>query len=985
MRLLLEASAVYLLVAASGGIPSSLAWTAHQNPLSFPASSSSVRRRRSTELARRRQLLLRVRNLQNVKGFEDFDRTRTVRSGASASTTSRSKKPERIRPTCDDKDEPEQRNPPPSREGRRTKFRFDAVDARKSIPTHLFKHELQHLVRNGKVRDGKTVAEQAEELLLARVTNPDDALSYDTVSFNIVLQAWANQRAMTAALRADNLLSLMLRTGSIATRANNTRTGALVQADAYSYAAVLNGYAKSGGKMKAALRATELLEQFERSSVPIVTSDVCHNAAMNAWAVSGSPQAGDRAERILRQLLGIKTVQPTRIAFNACIKAYAKAGQPAEAQRLLDQMKALSADAHPNLTPDKITYSSCIDAWSRSFDCSSDAAGQAERLLAEMEEAFVATGDVNIQPDVVSYTSVLSAFAQSGSIHHNKAQKLLERMRLHAQDGPNAPFLNAWIHLLARTSSARNNETSGSKAHAAAAAEEILEYMQVEYARGDAGMKPCKITYTAVITVLAHVGTADAARRAEGLLDELQTTWERTSDDDFLPNAKTFTSALNAWAKSGSPSAVESAENLVRRMEELHERTKSVELEPSLVVFLQVFQVLANSRSNDAAEKAKNLLQKMHRLHLNGFPDVRPDATTYAYLINAFTKSRVGNVADLATVVLTEAEEGYRAGIGSLKPTALLYSAVLQAYAKCSSARGAQLAEQLLDRTKELYRQGKLYAKPTTLFCTLIKCFLMSSARPHFVWTHDLLSCIFLFAWLCRRQRGDRRARTERGRPGLGGARRGAAGRARVSRKSRRRLPSPHDPHVQRRHSGVEELRGRARRSPPGRGAPPAHERRPQGGRRGLPSRPGDPQLDHWRVGRQREREFRREGGAVLGLHGAVRREGRRLAETGRLHVQQLHRRPHAAELPAAGAPAVRAHEGAARVGRGRRHRRTRRRRRRSQRGLAGLHHAHDDSSGSGEQPGRDRPPGSVAHRARDLSLRRRSDGIVVIGECTKT
>jgi pentatricopeptide repeat protein len=578
------------------------------------------------------------------------------------------------------------------------------------------------------VLDGRTVAEQAEELLLARMNDPDDFSSYDTVSFNIVLQAWANQRSMAAALRADNLLSVMLRTpgsGSLArtneTTARTTGGGPpRVRADAYSYAAVLNGYAKSGGKMKAALRATELLEQFERSSLSQVTSDVCHNAAMNAWAVSGSPQAGDRAERILRQLLGIQTVIPTRIAFNACIKAYAKAGQPTDAQRLLNQMKALSI-SHPHLTPDKITYSSCIDAWSRSS--SSDDARQAERLLAEMEDAFAATGNANVQPDVVSYTSVLSAFAQSGTIHANKAHELMERMRRHAQDGPNAAFLNAWIHLLARTSTARNGgtATTGSQVHAAAtAAGEILEYMQVEYAGGNANMKPCKITYTAVISVLAHVGTVEAARRAEALLDELHTTWERTMDDDYLPNAKTFASVLNAWAKSGSPNAGESAENLVRRMEHLYEMTKSADLEPSLVVFLQVFQVLANSRSNDAAEKAKHLLQKMHRLHLGGFHDVRPDATTYAYLINAFTKSRVGNVADLATIVLTEAEEGYRAGIGSLKPTALLYSAVLQAYAKCASPRGAELAEQLLERTKELYRQGKLYAKPTTLFCTWI-------------------------------------------------------------------------------------------------------------------------------------------------------------------------------------------------------------------------------------------------------------------------
>jgi pentatricopeptide repeat protein len=632
-----------------------------------------------------------------------------------------------------------------------------------SSPSHSFNRELQHLTRTGKTRplDGRTPAEQAEELLLDKVKgetaqdSPSSSSSYDTVSFNIVLQAWANQRTMAAALRADNLLSLMHHISSSSIPGNNqTRDSDSVRADAYSYAAVINGYAKSGGKVKAAIRATELLDEFERSSHVAVTSDVCYNAAMNAWAVSGSPQAGERAERILRQLLGMKNVRPTRIAYNACIKAHAKAGQPREAQRLLDQMKMLSTTAHqPQLSPDKITYSSCIDAWSHSCD-SSEAAHQAEQLLSEMEEAFATTGDRNVQPDVVSYTSVLAAYAQTGSIHHRKAHELLERMQRYAQDEPNAPFLNAWIHLLAKTSASTRVWTATAESQESAA-EEILAFMRSEYTeRGCADMKPCKITYTAVITVLAQVGTSTAARRAEELLDELQAKWEETGDANYLPNAKTFASVLNAWAKSGSSSAVESAERLVRRMEDLYERTGSEELEPSLVVYLQVFQALANSRSDESADKAKRLLQKMHNLQLSGFPGVRPDATTYAYLINAFTKSKVDNVAELATVVLTEAEEGYRAGIGSLKPTPLLYSAVLQAYAKISSPEGSRLAEELLSRTKELYQQGKLYAKPTTLFC---KCCLRTAITR--LYTHTLT-----YVWKTQTTRSSTRT------PGAAGA-----------------------------------------------------------------------------------------------------------------------------------------------------------------------------------------------------------------------
>lgn len=565
---------------------------------------------------------------------------------------------------------------------------------------HLFNRSLQSILRSGGSSDGgRSVVQQAHHLLMQKVELPYDG-SYDTVSFNLVLQGWARQNSLASAQRADNLLSVLLRLSST--------LKAPYTPDAYSYAAVLHAYAKSGGKLRAALRANELLEQLIHSNRRLDT-DVCHNAVINAWAASGDPRAGSRAEQILRRLLGSTDIQPTLISFNACIKAYAKSGQPDHAQRLLDELKKMSGK-RPELAPDKISYSSCIDAWSRSCT-SSVSAAMAEGLLREMEAAFEVTGDENIRPDIVAYTSVLAAYAKSGAaIGNDKVIELLDRLQRYAQQTPNAPFLNAWIHLLAKTS------TLDPMAPHDREAESILAFMRAEYATGEADLKPCKITFTAVISVLAQVGTVAAAERASQLLDELQALWEATGDVDFLPNAKTFASVLNAWAKVGARITVDRADKLIERMEELYERTKSDDLKPNLIVFFQAFQVFANSRERHAATRAKDLLHKMKFLYLSGYPEVRPDATTYAYLVNAFTKLKVDNVAELASMVLEEAEAGYSAGIGGLRPTPLLYSAVLQAYAKSSSREGAEMAETLLGRTKEMYKQGKLYAKPTALF-----------------------------------------------------------------------------------------------------------------------------------------------------------------------------------------------------------------------------------------------------------------------------
>lgn len=547
-----------------------------------------------------------------------------------------------------------------------------------------FNKALQELTKSS--RDRRVAAQRAYESLMERIAEGDPE-TYDTVSFNIVLRAFAEEQSVAGAQAADELLKVLLKDN---------------KADAYSYAAVLNAYAKSGGRLRAAQRATELLTQLEQSSI-VLQTDVCHNAVMNAWAVSGCPRAGPRAEQILEGLQSSTSIGPTRISYNACIKAFSRSSQPQEAQRLLEQMKQFD---RVDLMPDKISYSTCIDAWARSSD--ENAAEQAEGLLGEMEEAFVRTEDGRIRPDVVTYTSVLAAYARSHRIGAEKAHELLTRMREHSST-PNAAFLNNWIHLLAKTATIETAST-----HQIIAVD-MLRFMEAEFESGKVDMKPCKITYTAVISVLAQVGTVQAAKEAELLLDELLLKWRATSDDDYLPSVKTYASVLYTWAKSDAPS-IDRADFLMRQMHGLYDETQADELKPNLVVFAQVFQILANSRDSSAAVRAKDLLHEMKGLSTKGYPDVRPDAATYANLINAFTKAKVDNVAEIATLVLREAEEGYAAGIGELRPTELLYSAVLQAYAKSASKEGAELAESLLARTKEMYREGKMYAKPTALF-----------------------------------------------------------------------------------------------------------------------------------------------------------------------------------------------------------------------------------------------------------------------------
>ena len=513
---------------------------------------------------------------------------------------------------------------------------------------------------------------EAERLLLEKIKEgiPDE--DFDTLSFNLILNALARKRTKDSARRADELLQILLQIPRL-------------RADGYSYLAVLNAWAKSGGKREAALRSEELLDQMDHSIT--VNSDFCYNAVMDCWSVSGCDDSGRRAERWLKRLEE-QGPYPTRISYNACIKAWARTrnGAP-EAHRLLMRMKHIGGD----LSPDKISYSTCIDAWCRSASNHTDAAEKAEVLLHHLEHS--SQENENLRPDIVAYTSVLYAFAKAG-VDTRRALGLIDRLKKYGNEQPNTTFLNTMIHLFAK--------------------QRKIGQAEVLFASMKESLMADKITYTSLISANANVGNAT---RALEIWEELEALYEETKKPRYLPTTKTVSSVLYAISRSRDfPGSIDIAERLLNRLFELYRDTQDNELVPNTIAYSQVFLILSTSSDPTAPVRALKLMEHMKEEQRSGNRLVNPDAATYAYLINTLTKARTTDAAYRATEILRDVERGYKMGDDNLKPTQLLYSAVLQAYAKSASPDGANKAEELLQRTKNLYRSGKMYAKPTTLY-----------------------------------------------------------------------------------------------------------------------------------------------------------------------------------------------------------------------------------------------------------------------------
>ena len=508
--------------------------------------------------------------------------------------------------------------------------------------------------------------EYAEGILIEHIQN--ETAKYDTVSFNMILSAWAKQKNMPAARRADALLTQLLQHPTL-------------KADSYSYSAVINAYAKSGGGKTAALRAEELLHQMTTTWIPC-QNDFCHNAVIDSWAVSGDPNAGRRAQRCLEKLQSSK-IRPSRITYNGILKAWARSpGGADEALKVLREMERLGGE----VVPDKVSYTTVIDAYCK--ERLPDSIVEAETLLQEMEEKSETHGD-DLRPDIFTYSCVLHAYAESVDV--SKAMRLKDRMKKFAKQEPNTTFLNTMMHLFA-------------KANQPDAAETLFESMV-------ASSMEDKITYSALISAHANQGNAT---RALQLLEQLETKFNETGSVDYLPNEKTFGATIRAIANA-PVQFDDTRSNLLRWIDDLYHRMDRLALQKAqaqeyLVLYSQMFTSLANTRDRRAARRALLLLDQMQER------GIHPNSSIYANLINTLTKSRVSNAAELATHYLEMAENGYDRGNDLLRPTKMLYSACLQSYAKTSSPEGAEAAEKLLQRTKALYQKGRLYAKPTSLY-----------------------------------------------------------------------------------------------------------------------------------------------------------------------------------------------------------------------------------------------------------------------------
>eukprot|EP01082_Thalassiosira_pseudonana_P009629 g8420.t1 g8420 contig3:53576-56252(-) len=553
-----------------------------------------------------------------------------------------------------------------------------------------------------------TAAQMAErclrKIILEKQTgNPRAIVSIDM--YHSVIQAWVKTGSHSGLLHASSLLDYM----------ESNIDEELIPSSVKCYVTVLDGWCKSRSK-GAEVKAEEMLDRIDGiggkrrdssdnddgtlqdgTSTALDThnnnnKDVrYYNNVMNRIATSGKSNAGQEAERLLKNLIdqykrGDKSMAPNRSSFNTVIKAYANTGgknAARNAKRILNMMENPSSlglqDISTEIEPDKVSCTSILMAWANSGHggdglCEVDAGEKAEQLLERMEGMY-RRGNREIRPDTVTYNSVIKVWGKCG---HNQAgdrsERLLNMMLCRYEEGddqvrPDDVTFNSVIH----------NMAIGNEADSPQKALKLLEQMEESYQSGLIDAKPDVFTYNSVLNAFARSGCPGSAERAEEILNNLENSFDK-GIWDVQPDVCSYNIVINAWGNSGEDIGVGKAVALLDKMSARTNEGKA-SLKPDITTYNSVLHAWSQSTDRNAPVKALGLLELMFRLYESGKKEAQPDVLSFSTVINSFGKSKLPGKAREVRHLLRRMQQLYKDGQDGMQPNIFVYSAVLNACA----------------------------------------------------------------------------------------------------------------------------------------------------------------------------------------------------------------------------------------------------------------------------------------------------------------
>lgn len=288
----------------------------------------------------------------------------------------------------------------------------------KIVPDVISYNTIIHcLSQCGRTSDAELVLDQMKEAGV----NPN------SITYNTLLAAYTNRKNKKQQSKGSRI-----DTTSAEKLFGKMREDPSITPDVVTYNTMLNAYARGGDIEKAEV----LLKEMFSEESPVSPDSTSINTVISAWTKSGKPNAPQRAEAILEEMLRSDTswqeggkplgIRPTSITFNSVMSAWTKTRKPEAAERCQYLFDLMANNDVALIHPDFVTYNIMIHALSLSNQ--QDAPERAEALLLEMDRK-VKDGNARMRPNTKTYGSLINVWSRSRRAESGqKAEEYLRKI-----------------------------------------------------------------------------------------------------------------------------------------------------------------------------------------------------------------------------------------------------------------------------------------------------------------------------------------------------------------------------------------------------------------------------------------------------------------------------------------------------------------------------------------------------------------------------
>lgn len=484
------------------------------------------------------------------------------------------------------------------------------------------------------------------------------------------------------------------------------------------YTVAVTAWAKSGHP-DSAERATQIVNRMKKRNVDM--NAVTYNNWMNAYVINGDIS---KVEEIMREMEE-KIPHEIRIQdYNVLILAKSRQGMAKDAEKIVKSMVDRYSSGESSVLPDLITYSTLLDAWSKSNE---EGRGvRAETILDSIEEreisfdttacydpeltisgtyvaamrAIIHSEEKNIvlrvekiykrliergiTPDAYVYATLLDAYATANPAEAlGKIPEILAMMEENVTDnnlvGKRVVY-NTALKLL-----------KGSREpNAIAEAETLFKKMKTK------GIFD-QVTYGTMIALYTDnsINNFSSVKRTEELLNEI------IEENEFEANTHHMNSAMNSFIRAGD---VSKAANLLKRMEDEYMNGNGV-LKPNVVSYTTLMNGWVKSNDPQKSEKTTMVFDKMMAMYESGNKAAQPNFVSYVTLVDCLKTSGGVEAAERAEKILRSMYQTYKLGESDFKPNAQLVSTVIDMWSKSGDFNSGERAETLLKWLFQIYEE----------------------------------------------------------------------------------------------------------------------------------------------------------------------------------------------------------------------------------------------------------------------------------------